>query len=183
MKLIIIFGPGSVGKMTVGQELTKITELRLFHNHMTIELVLDLFGSFRGEAITRLRDVIFEEFLKTDQEGLIFTFMWALDHQGDWNLVEKYKNMFEKQGAEVFFVELEASQDERLKRNVTPNRLSQKKSKQNTELSKQRILLEDAKYRLNSYEGEIDFKNYVKIDNEHLSPEEVAIKIKEYFKL
>ena len=40
MKLVFILGNTSVGKMTVGQELMKITELRLFHNHMTIEPVL-----------------------------------------------------------------------------------------------------------------------------------------------
>lgn len=39
MKLVIIFGPQAVGKMTVGQELEKLTGLKLFHNHMTIELV------------------------------------------------------------------------------------------------------------------------------------------------
>lgn len=182
MKLIVIFGPGSVGKMTVGQELTKITGLKLFHNHMTIEMVLDLFGSFQTDAIGRLRDVIFEEFIKTEQEGLIFTFMWALDYEEDWNLIRKYHKLFEKNGGEVYYVELEASQEERLKRNVTPNRLTHKKSKQNTDLSKQRILHEDAKYRLNTYEGEMPFKNYIKINNEHLKPEEVALKIKETFK-
>ena len=34
MDLIVIFGTGAVGKMTVGQELTKITDFRLFHNHL-----------------------------------------------------------------------------------------------------------------------------------------------------
>ena len=36
MKLVLIVGDGAVGKMTVGQELMKMTGLRLFHNHMTI---------------------------------------------------------------------------------------------------------------------------------------------------
>lgn len=31
MKFILIFGPQAVGKMTVGQELVKITTLKLFH--------------------------------------------------------------------------------------------------------------------------------------------------------
>ena len=39
MKLVIIFGPQAVGKMTAGQELEKITGLKLFHNHMTNDLV------------------------------------------------------------------------------------------------------------------------------------------------
>ena len=37
--LVIIIGPHAVGKMTVGQELARITDLRLFHNHMSIELI------------------------------------------------------------------------------------------------------------------------------------------------
>ena len=40
MKLVIIIGPPAVGKMTIGQALEKITDLKLFHNHMSIELVL-----------------------------------------------------------------------------------------------------------------------------------------------
>ncbi len=39
MKFILIFGPRAVGKMTVGHELEKITSLKLFHNHQTIELL------------------------------------------------------------------------------------------------------------------------------------------------
>ena len=43
MKLVLLFGPQAVGKMTVGQELAKITGLKLFHNHMTIDLVSNFF--------------------------------------------------------------------------------------------------------------------------------------------
>lgn len=38
MKLVLLFGDAAVGKMTVGQELTKITDLRLFHNHKDVRL-------------------------------------------------------------------------------------------------------------------------------------------------
>ena len=62
MKLLILIGNSAVGKMTVGQELCKITPFRLFHNHMMIEPVLEIFGSFRGDVIQKLRQVIFEEF-------------------------------------------------------------------------------------------------------------------------
>jgi shikimate kinase len=40
MKLIVIFGASAVGKMTVGQELAKLTDLRLVHNHMIIEPIV-----------------------------------------------------------------------------------------------------------------------------------------------
>lgn len=60
MKLVFIIGDAAVGKMTVGQELMKITDLRLFHNHMTIEPVIEIFGEFNSQVISRLREVIFE---------------------------------------------------------------------------------------------------------------------------
>ena len=44
MKLVFILGNSAVGKMTVGQELMKLTGLRLFHNHMMIEPVIDIFA-------------------------------------------------------------------------------------------------------------------------------------------
>ena len=40
MKLLFLIGDMAVGKMTVGQELARITELKLFHNHMMIEPVM-----------------------------------------------------------------------------------------------------------------------------------------------
>ena len=55
MDLIVLIGSGAVGKMTVGQELVKITDFRLFHNHMMIEPVLEIFGKFDGEVVSKLR--------------------------------------------------------------------------------------------------------------------------------
>ena len=57
MKLVIIIGDAAVGKMTVGQELMKLTGLRLFHNHMAIELVIDVFGYYDPSIIVKLREV------------------------------------------------------------------------------------------------------------------------------
>ena len=64
MKLVLIIGSGAVGKMTVGQELMKITDLRLFHNHMMIEPTIEVFGHFHGRVIQQLREIIFNEFVK-----------------------------------------------------------------------------------------------------------------------
>ena len=54
MDLIVLIGSGAVGKMTVGQELMKITDFRLFHNHMMIEPVIEIFGRFDGSVIKNL---------------------------------------------------------------------------------------------------------------------------------
>ena len=185
MKLVFLFGSAAVGKMTVGQELMKRTGLRLFHNHMTIEPVLEIFGDFETKTIQRLRQVIFEDFAASDREGMIFTFMWAFDMQEDWDFIAHVRHIFEEKNPETefYYVELVADQQTRLQRNATPNRLKNKASKRDLEASNARLLRDDARYRLESLPGELPFENYLKIDNSNLSPEEAAKQIKEHFKL
>jgi len=183
MKLLFLFGNSAVGKMTVGQELMKITDLRLFHNHMTIEPVLEIFGQFRRDTIQRLREVIFEDFAASDGYGLIFTYMWAFDRPSEWDYVAHVREIFGRQGAEIYYAELFAPQELRLQRNATENRLQHKPSKRDLELSNLRLLMDDATCRCVSEEWEIPFPNYIKIDNSDLPPEAAARKIKERFAL
>ncbi|MDF2717580.1 MAG: shikimate kinase [Paenibacillus sp.] len=186
MKLIVIFGPQAVGKMTVGQELAKCTGLKLFHNHMTIDLVSNFFsyGSAPGKRLVSLfRQEIFEEVAKSDLPGLIFTYVWALDMQEKWDYVQNISTIFESKGGVVYYVELEADVEERVERNKSPNRLHHKPNKRNIEFSKQDLLRSMDRYRLNSYEGEIRKENYMRINNTKLSAEEVAQRIKEKFQL
>lgn len=178
MKLVIIVGSGAVGKMTVGQELMKITDLRLFHNHMMIEPVIDIFGYFHGGVTQKLREVIFEEFLKSDNAGMIFTFLWAFDMPSDKEYIMEVASKFD----EVYCVELVADQAVRLQRNATENRLKNKASKRDIEVSNQRLLNEE-RYRLVSEPGEIPFENYMRIDNTSIDAQTAAKMIKENFNL
>lgn len=186
MKLVIVFGPHAVGKMTVGQELAKITDLKLFHNHMTIELVSNFFSYSNQEGkrlVALLRKEIFEAVAGSDLDGLIFTFMWALDMQEDWDYIDMVTRIFTDKGADIYYVELEADFDVRIERNKTPNRLLHKPTKRNLEQSEERFRRLENKYRLNSYEGEIPFINYIKINNTNIEPEIIAKTIKEHFDL
>ena len=186
MKLVIIFGPQAVGKMTVGQELAKITGLKLFHNHMTIELISPFFsyGSKAGKRLVDLfRKEIFEEVAKSDLKGLIFTYVWAFDQQSDWDYVDNICKIFESKDGVVYFVELEADINERIERNKHPHRLSHKPTKRDLEKSEKDLKDSMKKYRLNSKKGEIKRSNYIRINNTNLSPEETAQKIKEKFQL
>lgn len=185
MKLLFLIGDAAVGKMTVGQELMKLTGLRLFHNHMTIEPVIEIFGSYHSGAINRLREVVFEEFAASENYGMIFTYMWAFDQQADWDYVEHVKNIFRQKNkdTEFYHAELVAPQEIRLQRNVTENRLKNKASKNNIAVSNKHLVEADEKYRLESREGEIPFENYIKIDNSRLTAKEAAVKIRDYFRL
>ena len=183
MNLIVLIGSGAVGKMTVGQELMKITDYRLFHNHHMIEPVLEIFGKFDGNVIAKLREDIFDEFLKTDYDGLIFTYVWAFDMKSDWDYIKHVTDKFLATGGEIYYVELVADRSVRLKRNKTENRLLNKASKRDLKASEERMLREERNYRVVSKDGEIPFKNYIKIDNSNLSASEVALMIKKHFNL
>lgn len=183
MNLVVLIGSGAVGKMTVGQELMKITDYRLFHNHHMIEPVIEIFGKFDGAVVNKLREDIFDAFMKTDYSGLIFTFMWAFDMKSDWDYIKSVADKFEATGGTVYYVELVADRAVRIERNKTENRLKNKASKRDIVVSEDRMLREETKYRLVSNEGEVPFKNYIKIDNTKLEPSQVALMIKEHFKL
>ena len=55
-KFVLICGPQAVGKMTVGQELSKITDLKFMHNHETIDLLLKFFD-WKSESRRKLTDL------------------------------------------------------------------------------------------------------------------------------
>ena len=186
MKFIIITGPQAVGRMTVGQELVKITNLKLLHNHMTIEVLTKIFDysrdSFR-KLNEEFRMQIFKEFAKSEEEGIIFTTTWDFDDKEEWNRIYKYIQIFKDNNAEIYIVELEANLEERLKRNKMENRLLNKPSKRNLEWSEKDLLKSVEKYRFNSKENEIKEKNYLRIDNTNLNANVVAEMIKNRFKL
>ena len=186
MKFIIITGPQAVGKMTVGQELVKITNLKLLHNHMTIEVLTKIFDysrdSFR-KLNEEFRMQIFKEFAKSEEEGIIFTTTWDFDDKEEWDRIYKYIQTFKVNNAEIYIVELEANLKERLKRNKMENRLLNKPSNRNLEWSEKDLLKSVEKYRFNSKENEINEKNYLRIDNTNISPDNVAKMIKNKFKL
>ena len=184
--LVIILGPHAVGKMTVGQELAKITGLRLFHNHMSIELARKLFAPNEKEEFQSLnraiRRKVFDLFATRKLPGLIFTYMCAFDVQEELDYLMGVIELFKSNGANCYVVELCADFEERLVRNKSENRLLHKESKRNLEWSESEMRATSEKYRLNSYEGEeLPFENYIKIDNTNLAPDEVAKIIQTHF--
>ncbi|MCC6453313.1 MAG: AAA family ATPase [Caldilineaceae bacterium] len=116
MNFIIIFGPPAVGKMTVGHALSQLTSYKLFHNHMTIELVLNFFP-FSPQfyrLVSDFRRRVFEEAAVSDLPCLICTIVWSLDDPGDKEQIDSYAAIFRQSGGDVYFVELRASQEERI---------------------------------------------------------------------
>jgi hypothetical protein len=177
MHFVVIFGPPAVGKMTVGHELAQHTGFKLFHNHMTIDLVLNFFPFGHpqfGKLVGEFRRRILEEVAASDLKGLIFTYVWALNEPADKASIDEYASIFRDRGGDVYFVELEAEQAERLKRNSTEFRLAQKPSKRDVARSQQNLLDADEGYKLNSSDDFFYQENYLKINNTLLSAAETA---------
>ena len=189
VKIVFIFGSTAVGKMTVGQELTKITDLRLYHNHMMLEPILEIFGGMDDEQnehkrkiLSRLRMVILEEFAASEHYGLIITGMLSMGNPNWETSLAPILKIFEPSNADFYYVELFASQEVRLQRNITENRLKHKASKRDISVSNQRLINDDVRYHY-STDGQITIGNYIKIDNSDLAPGIVAQTIKEKFSL
>lgn len=131
MRLLLIFGPPAVGKMTVGRAVAARSQFRLHHNHAVIEPLLEVFD-YGTPAFVKLRDEwrqqVFDEAARSGTD-LVFTFVWSLGIEADTQLVRAMIAPYVAQGAEVAFVELTAGLDTRLERNRTEHRLAEKRSK------------------------------------------------------
>lgn len=186
MTLVVIFGPAAVGKMTVGLELERLTGLRLFHNHMTVDLVLPFFGFGEppfNRLVSEFRVRLCEEIAASRLPGLIFTYVWALDQPGDKTFIDRLAGIFEARGRRVCYVELAASVDERLRRNESALRLERKAPKRDLARSRELLLHHDQQYRLNS-QGDFFYPDrHLRIDNTAIAPQHVALQIVEHFGL
>ena len=175
--LLFVVGPPAVGKMTVGAEIAARTGLRLFHNHVAIEPVLRFFpydSPAGARLVERFRRDILAEVAASDLPGLVFTLVWAFDRPEDEQAVESYAEPFRRRGARVLFLELEASQETRLRRNEDATRLAEKPSKRDLAWSRRNLLELDERYQLGS-NGRFDTRpDYLRLDNTHRTPADVA---------
>ena len=182
MHFLVLFGPPAVGKMTVGDELTRLTGIPVFHNHLSIEPVLRFFP-FGTPQFRRLVDSfrinLMQEVANSDLPGLIFTFVWSLTHEDDARFIDDICGLFGQVGADIALVELKADLDERLRRNKGENRLLEKPSKRDIAASEKRLLETEKIHTMNS-DGTVPLGyRHIVIDNTHLSAAEVAAQIVE----
>jgi hypothetical protein len=188
MVLILLIGPPAVGKMAVGLELAKLKDYKLLVNHDTIELALKFFdyGTKKFNILNGLfRRRILEEVASSDLKGLIYTYVISFNLEEEKTYLDKVTNLFNQNGRTVYYVELEADLSERLKRNKSKSRMEAKPSKRNAIASERGLLNLEKQYIMNSNEEYPFFysKNYIKINNTNLSPNEVAGKIIKAFSL
>lgn len=116
MTFVLLYGPPAVGKRTVARELAELTGYKLFHNHLSIDLVESVFERGTppfGRVGNAVRELIFEEAAKADID-LIFTYVYA--HPQDDPGIASMLEIFEQQGAKTLLVQLICDRDRLMER-------------------------------------------------------------------
>ncbi len=122
MKLVFIHGAPAVGKLTVARELAKLTEFRLFHNHLTVDLVGSVFD-FGSEPFVLLREEIWLSTFRAAAKhnvSLIFTFNPEATIRE--RFIQDTLDVVESAGGKVILVELTCAEDELERRMEDPSR-------------------------------------------------------------
>ncbi len=175
MKMIFLYGPPAVGKLTVAKELAKITGYKLFHNHLTVDLVSSLYewGSPKyWEYLRNIREQLLASLAK-DNVDIIFTYVYAAGE--DEEVMERMFKKIEENGGEVLLVQLTTSV-EKLKERIVAEDRRQFKKMYKTESLDSWI----NQYKL--FEAYPDLHNLV-VENSNMSPTEVANLIVEKYQL
>ena len=183
MHLFIIGAPAS-GKMTIGQELSLLTDSTLFYNHQAIDFALEIYQDYTEEMWEFVRGMTFS-FLGAsarNQRSVILTDVIDFSNQYQLMYLKQIQDLLGDYHQEILFVELETSLEERMRRNRTENRLKYKPLKRYFEVSEREILETDKTNQLNSQKQPSGLHHYLKIDNTNLSAEEVAKQIQEKMK-
>lgn len=124
MKLLILIGAPAVGKASVGRIIASKTDFKLFHNHMVMDGIMELFGVGTPPE-NRLSKLVRTEIIKEAAEAgmdLIITYVWDFASEKGRERVTSFKEIYEAHGGEVVFVELTAPLDVRIARAETAER-------------------------------------------------------------
>ncbi len=112
MKLLFLYGPPAVGKLTVAREVAARTGWRLFHNHLTVDLVLSVYD-FGTPGFVALREEIWLAVIRravADRlPGLIFTF--NPENSVAQRFIDELWAEMAAAGSEIIPVHLTASED------------------------------------------------------------------------
>jgi chloramphenicol 3-O-phosphotransferase len=171
MKLIFLHGAPAVGKLTVARELAGLTGFRLFHNHLTVDLVSSLFP-FGSEPFILLREQIWlAAFAEAARQNVSLIFTFNPERTVRERFVQNTIAAVETAGGRVVFVELTCAEDEMERRLEDASR---------KEFGK---LASVEHYRSLKDAGAFDFPklpNGISVDTTNRSPAESALLINRY---
>lgn len=106
MRLIFLHGAPAVGKLTVASELAALTGFRLFHNHLTVDLVSSLFP-FGSEPFIILREQIWlAAFAQAAQQNVSLIFTFNPEATVRHRFIQEAIDLVGSEGGKIIFAEL-----------------------------------------------------------------------------
>lgn len=176
MKLIFIYGPPASGKLTIAEQLSTMTGIPLFHNHLTRDLVKDIYKDelkAHYGLVNKLRMDVFEYCAQNDTD-LLFTYVYGgLDDTED-EIIKSQVQAVESHGGTVQFVELKTNDEDLLSRVGNESRRKHQKLLDPEDL--QNFLQTERRVS-------IPFAEPFKVDTSRAQPEEAARLIANQFGL
>lgn len=174
MKLILLYGPPASGKLTIAEKLSELTNIPLFHNHLSRDLVKDIYGDKLCDnyaLVDRIRfDVL--DYCSKNNTDLIFTYVY--EGSDDDDNVRDFIKTIESNDGTVLFVELTANREDLMSRVDNESRKKFKKLIDPVVMGK---ITED----MSIYS--IPFVDSLKINTSELTPDQSAKTVIGKFKL
>ncbi|MEO6508863.1 MAG: AAA family ATPase [Patescibacteria group bacterium] len=175
MNLLFIYGAPGVGKLTVAQELSKLTGYKIAHNHLAQDLVTSIFEWKHPERKRLARKFRLELFEAAAKENISLITTYASVGEGYNEFLDDIISSVERYNGHVYLVKLECSEKELHKRVINESR--KKYNKLNT------IESVTEKMKEIDYSQLFPQKKTFIIDNTSLSADKVAQMIVEHYKL
>ena len=175
MKLIIIYGPPAVGKLTVATELGRLTSFAVFDNHLSVDCVLPVFGwgtRSLGKLAEQIRLAVIEEAARENVD-VIFTFVYG--HPIDLPFIDRICAAVETHGGSVCLVQLTCSAEVQEERVLSADRARRQKAR-----SVDIVRAFNERYDLVT---PIPMRPGLTIENTAVSPAEAARRIAEHYGL
>jgi hypothetical protein len=173
VRVVCLYGPPGVGKLTVGTELAARTGIRLLHNHLTINLVTALYPRETPAWARFLQQVRCAVFAEEAREGLdlITTGVYLGTAAQVAAITARLEPVWASGGA-VDFVQLACARDELVRRVQDGSR------RRHDKLTDPALLL--ARF---DPEATLPFEPQVRLDTTRLPPAEAAARIAAHYGL
>jgi len=110
-KLIFMHGPAASGKLTIAKELSELTSFKLFHNHLTVDMLLSLFPFGSPNFIKHRHRIWHDLIVDAISEGSDLIFTFCPENTVDPSFATELVDSVTSNGGTVSFVQITCPDD------------------------------------------------------------------------
>jgi len=177
MKLLFLYGPPAVGKLTIGKELATLTGFELIHNHLVLDAVAQKYDrdsqEFKAES-RKMRTDMVREAAENKTAGVILTYVYLGSKSQD-EFIQNLRKITEDHGGQACFVRLYCPEKTLQERVTDASRKDHGKIQSVDQL--------DDFLQHNETNLAILFAENLSIDTSEVSPTKAAEMIRDHFRL